>query len=57
MRALKKEKGEKMDKLVKVLIFLFIVVVLGVGIYVWVTYGDKPITEVPSWVVPFFFGK
>ena len=50
-------KGETMDKLVKVLIFLFIVAVLGLGIYVLVTYGDKPITEIPSWAVPFFFGK
>lgn len=46
-----------MNKLVKALIFLFIVAILGLGIYVLVTYGDKPITEIPSWAVPFFFGK
>ena len=46
-----------MDKFVKVLIFLFIVAVLGFYVYVLVTYGGKPITEIPSWAVPFFFGK
>lgn len=46
-----------MDKLVKVLCILFIVAVLGFGVYVLVTYGGKPITEIPSWAVPFFLGK
>lgn len=46
-----------MSKLAKVLIFLFIVAILGVGVYVLVKYGGKPITEIPSWAVPFFFGK
>ena len=52
-----KGKGEKMDKLVKALFILFIVAVLGFGVYVLVTYGGKPITEIPSWTVPFFLGK
>lgn len=46
-----------MDKIVKVLVFLFIVAVLGFGVYVLATYGGKPITEIPSWAVPFFLGK
>lgn len=46
-----------MDKLVKALIFLFFVAVIGFGVYVWATYGGKPITEIPSWAVPFFLGK
>lgn len=46
-----------MDKFVKALIFLFFVAVIGFGVYVWATYGGKPITEIPSWAVPFFFGK
>lgn len=46
-----------MDKLVKALFILFIVAVLGFGVYVLVTYGGKPITEIPSWALPFFFGK
>lgn len=50
-------KGEKMDKLVRVIIVIFIVAVLGFFVYVLVKYGGKPITEIPSWAVPFFLGK
>ena len=46
-----------MDKIVKALIFIFIVAVLGFGVYVLAKYGGKPITEIPSWAVPFFLGK
>lgn len=48
---------KKMNKLVMAILVLFIVVVLGFGVYVLVTYGGKPITEIPSWVAWFFFGK
>ena len=46
-----------MNKLVIALCIIFVVAVLGFGVYVWVTYGGKPITEIPSWAVPFFLGK
>ena len=46
-----------MDKLWKAILVLFIVAVLGFGVYVLVKYGGKPITEIPSWAVPFFLGK
>jgi len=46
-----------MNKIVTALFVLFIVAVLGFGIYVFVKYGGKPITEIPSWAVPFFLGK
>ena len=46
-----------MNKFVMAILVLFIVAVLGFGVYVWVTYGGKPITEIPSWAVPFFLGK
>ncbi len=29
----------------------------GVSVYCFITYGDKPITEVPSWALPFMFGN
>lgn len=29
---------------------------IGVEIYVWVTYGDAPITEIPAWALFFMFG-
>ena len=28
----------------------------GVSIYCFITYGNLPITEVPSWALPFMFG-
>ena len=46
-----------MNKFVVALCVIFIVAVLGFGVYVLVTYGGKPITEIPSWAVPFFLGK
>lgn len=46
-----------MDKLVKAILVLFIVGILCFGVYVLVTYGGKPITEIPAWAVPFFLGK
>lgn len=30
---------------------------IGVRVYCFITYGDKPITEVPSWALPFMFGE
>lgn len=44
-------------KLVIAICIIFIIGVIGFGIYVLVAYGGKPITEIPSWVVPFFLGK
>lgn len=46
-----------MDKFVKTIFVLFIVCILLFGAYVLITYGGKPITEIPAWAVPFFFGK
>ncbi len=46
-----------MNKLIMALFIIFIVAVLGFGIYVFVAFGGKPITEIPSWAVPFFLGK
>lgn len=38
-----------MNKLVMAILVLFVVVALGFGVYVLVTYGGKPITEIPSY--------
>lgn len=29
---------------------------IGIEIYVWVTYANVPITEIPSWALFFMFG-
>jgi len=45
------------DKLLIVLMLLFIIAVIGSWLYVLITYGGKPITEIPSWAAWFFFKK
>lgn len=38
---------------------LFIAALLGLGvleIYIWVKYGNMPISEIPAWVLFFMFG-
>lgn len=28
-----------------------VIALTGLGIYAWVNYGDKPITEIPYWAI------
>jgi hypothetical protein len=56
-------KNKIVDKLkmVGIITILIIVVglilsIIGVEIYVWIEYGNKPITEIPSWALWFMFG-
>lgn len=51
------------DKIENIIIVLVSVIILsllfafvGIEIYVWVQYGNKPITEIPSWVLFFMLG-
>ena len=41
--------------------FIILVIIslacIGVSIYCFITYGGKPITEVPSWALPFIFHR
>lgn len=56
----KKKKYDKADILVgmiKVLLWLILIAWLAVTIYVFVKYGSMPITEVPSWAIPFMISK
>lgn len=46
-----------MNKLLMVLLWLFIIAIIGLWLYVLITYGGKPITEVPSWAAWFLFAK
>ena len=39
-----------------IVIAVFVVIALGVTIYVYITYGNKPITEIPAWAATFFVG-
>ena len=39
---------------VLVLMWLLIIAAIALGVYVLVAYGNKPITEIPSWAVWFF---
>lgn len=46
-----------MDKFVRALIVLFAIGCLCFVAYVLITYGDKPITDIPAWAIPFFWGR
>ena len=41
--------------------FILLVIIsltcIGVSIYCFITYGNKPIAEVPSWALPFMFHR
>ena len=40
--------------LAKLILLLFILIGIGaivLSIYAFITYGNKPITEIPSWVI------
>lgn len=41
------------------LIVMLIVALIGIGfiVYIYATYGSKPINEIPAWVLPFFIGR
>lgn len=34
-----------------------LLLIIAFGVFVLVKYGGKPITEIPSWAVPFFLGR
>ena len=39
---------------IKLILLLFILICVGaivLSIYAFITYGNKPITEIPSWVI------
>ena len=39
------------------LLVLIIIAAIIFSIFVYANYGGKPITEIPSWAVPFFLGR
>lgn len=38
------------------IIILIFLSVIGIEIYIWITYANTPINELPSWVVFFMIG-
>lgn len=48
------------EKLLQILIIITFVAILGLMVFlkVWVivNYGDMPISEVPSWAIPWIMG-
>lgn len=40
----------------KYVLIVILIIVIIVAAYVYTTYGGKPITEIPAWVL-MFFGK
>ena len=50
---------ELSEKLLIVLVAIIAIVgiaCIATSIYCFITYGNLPITEVPSWALPFIFG-
>lgn len=47
-------KNELLSGAICVLIIVLAVGVTGLGLYVLIAYGSKPINELPAWVVWFF---
>ena len=43
-----------MKKLGLILFTLLMLFLVGVWVWVYLEYGDKPITEIPAWALPFF---
>lgn len=41
------------------LIVMGIIGLIGIGfvVYIYVTYGNKTVSEIPAWVLPFFIGR
>ena len=52
-----KNKGKILLILGYVIVIAILISMIAVGIWAFVTYGDKPITEVPSWVIWFMHRK
>lgn len=40
-----------------IIVFMIICALVGIGfmIYVYSTYGNTPLEDLPAWVLPFFF--
>ena len=54
---------EREDIITKIIGIFFIVMMvllalamIGIEIYIWVTYANTPVEELPSWVLFFMFG-
>lgn len=39
-----------------IIAILIVLSVIGITIYIWITYGNKPINEVPSWAAWWMLG-
>lgn len=46
-----------MNRFILVLMWVAIIGVLAFGVFVFVKYGNMPISELPAWVVPFFLHR
>ena len=40
-----------------IVVVLIALACIGISIYGWINYGDKPIDEIPAWLLYFMFGK
>lgn len=53
----KRNKNNILVALILVMVWVIIIASLAVTLYVFIKYGSMPITEVPSWAIPFMISK
>ena len=39
-----------------VILSIIVISIMSTTIYCWITYGNKPVSEVPNWALWFMFG-
>lgn len=56
-RKAKKEEAKQRIMLISTIVFSVLLIggIVGIEIYVWTTYGNLPVTEIPSWALWFMF--
>ena len=40
-----------------IILGIIVVGIIGLGAYILIVYGGKPLSELPAWVIPFFLHR
>lgn len=54
---LKNERGIMRDGILLCLFVVIVIVSIVIEIYIWATYGQTPLDEIPTWVLFFMFKR
>lgn len=50
-------KGKRIEFILGFIVLVIVSLFIIFEVYLWVTYGNKPIEEIPLWVLWFLWGK